>query len=121
MQQLLFSFQGRVNRAKWWGVTIGADIVFVVIAGIATAIFGANADGTPSGIALVITVIAGIAFLWVALAVAVKRWHDRNKSGWWVLIALIPVVGAIWYLIECGFLRGTVGPNKYGADPLGGV
>ena len=38
--------------------------------------------------------------------------------GWWVLIAFVPVIGGLWYLIECGFLPGTVGANNYGADPL---
>ncbi len=47
-----------------------------------------------------------------------KRYHDRNKSGWWVLIVFVPVIGGLWYLIECGFLRGTPGPNNYGPDPL---
>jgi uncharacterized membrane protein YhaH (DUF805 family) len=35
-----------------------------------------------------------------------------------VLIALVPVIGGLWYLIECGFLKGTTGPNNYGPDPL---
>jgi len=48
----------------------------------------------------------------------VKRYHDRDKSGWWVLIIFLPVIGALWYLIECGFLRGTDGNNAYGPDPL---
>ena len=56
--------------------------------------------------------------LWVGLVVSVKRWHDRNKSGRWVLLNLVPVVGWLWHVIECGFLRGTVGPNRFGQDPL---
>jgi uncharacterized membrane protein YhaH (DUF805 family) len=55
--------------------------------------------------------------IWASLAISVKRWHDRNKSGWWVLIALIPVVGGLWTLIENGFLAGSDGPNRYGEDP----
>jgi uncharacterized membrane protein YhaH (DUF805 family) len=46
---------------------------------------------------------------WITLAVAVKRDHDRDKSGWWILIIFLSVIGALWYLIECGFLRGTHG------------
>ena len=57
--------------------------------------------------------------LWIGLAIAAKRWHDRNKSAWWILIVFVPVVGGLWYLIECGFLKGTTGPNKFGSDPLG--
>ncbi|TGR16409.1 DUF805 domain-containing protein, partial [Mesorhizobium sp. M8A.F.Ca.ET.197.01.1.1] len=47
-----------------------------------------------------------------------KRWHDRNKSGWWTLIGLIPIIGGIWLLIELGILEGTRGANQYGPDPL---
>ena len=53
-----------------------------------------------------------------ALAVSVKRWHDRDKSGWWVLLNLLPVIGWLWALIDNGFLRGSVGPNRFGEDPL---
>jgi uncharacterized membrane protein YhaH (DUF805 family) len=57
--------------------------------------------------------------IWPALALQVKRWHDRDKSGWWVLIAFIPIIGAFWVLIECGFLDGTPGPNRFGPSPKG--
>ncbi|MDH5331954.1 MAG: DUF805 domain-containing protein, partial [Aquincola sp.] len=57
-----------------------------------------------------------VLLLWPALALSVKRWHDRDKSGWWVLVALIPFIGWLWMLIENGVRRGTVGPNRYG-DP----
>jgi len=60
----------------------------------------------------------GLLVMWILLAVAVKRFHDRDKSGWWVLIVFVPLIGGLWYLIECGFLRGTDGPNPYGPDPL---
>jgi uncharacterized membrane protein YhaH (DUF805 family) len=55
---------------------------------------------------------------WITIAVGIKRFHARNKSGVWVLIIFVPVIGGLWYLIECGFLRGTPGPNNYGPDPL---
>jgi uncharacterized membrane protein YhaH (DUF805 family) len=54
--------------------------------------------------------------IWVGLAVQVKRWHDRNKSGWWVLVGFIPYIGGIWQIIECGCLRGTEGENRFGSD-----
>jgi uncharacterized membrane protein YhaH (DUF805 family) len=60
----------------------------------------------------------GVLVTWISLAIAVKRYHDRDKSGWWALIIFLPVIGALWYLIECGFLRGTEGNNDYGPDPL---
>ena len=59
-----------------------------------------------------------IAAIYPMLAVYAKRWHDRDKSGWWTLIGLVPFIGAIWLLVECGILEGTRGPNSYGPDPL---
>ena len=63
--------------------------------------------------------VMNVLVLWPAIATSVKRWHDRDKSGWWTLINLIPVVGIIWVIVENGFLRGTVGPNRFGEDLTG--
>ena len=71
----------------------------------------------PAGFMIAIVVLI-LLFLWPTLCVYAKRWHDRNKSGWWTLIALVPIVGGIWMLIECGLLRGTRGDNRFGPDPL---
>jgi len=123
MADLLFGFQGRVNRAKWWLVALSVFVVeMIVFAAIAG---GAAMSGDPQEIASAIGPIAGgvifvmvVLATWIHIAVAVKRYHDRNKSGWWVLIVFLPVIGGLWYLIECGFLFGTPGPNTYGPDPL---
>jgi len=124
MVDLLFGFQGRANRAKWWLVALA---IFVVEMIVVAAIFGGAAlSGDPQQMAAAMGgPIAGIVIFvmvvlatWIHLAIAVKRYHDRNKSGWWVLIIFVPVIGGLWYFIECGFLRGTPGPNAYGPDPL---
>jgi uncharacterized membrane protein YhaH (DUF805 family) len=123
MQSLLFSFQGRINRAKFWLVHV---VMWIVVAIVFAAIFGSAAMSTDPQAALQsVGVVGGIIFLivyvlaiWIGLAIAAKRWHDRNKSAWWILIVFVPAVGGLWYLIECGFLRGTTGPNKFGSDPL---
>ncbi len=105
---LFFQFDGRINRAKFW---LGIVIV-AVINGIAGSLF--------RGSSFFIALLIALALVWPGLAVSIKRWHDRDKSGWWVLIALIPFIGWIWALVETGFLEGTKGPNQYGPDPLGG-
>ena len=123
MQSLLFSFQGRINRAKFWLVHLAA---WVVIAVVFAAVFGgaamtsdpAAAMGSIGAIGIIVMLVVYVLALWISLAIAVKRWHDRNKSGWWIFIMFVPVVGPFWYLIECGFLPGTSGPNTFGADPL---
>jgi hypothetical protein len=48
----------------------------------------------------------------------VKRLHDHDKSGWWMLVYFIPIIGAIWQMIECGLMAGTMGENDFGPDPL---
>jgi len=55
----------------------------------------------------------------LTLCVHIKRCHDRDQSGWWVLLLLIPVIGFIWAIINLGILEGTRGPNRFGPDPLG--
>jgi uncharacterized membrane protein YhaH (DUF805 family) len=123
MMNLLFSFQGRLNRAKWWliniGVTVVEMIVFAVLFG-GTAMMADpdQAMAAMTGINAVIVAIIFVIVLWIGISIGIRRFHDRNKSGWWVLIALVPVIGGLWYLIECGFLRGTTGPNNYGPNPL---
>jgi len=129
MKQMLFSFTGRANRAKFWLIPIATDIVGMILFAILGFVGGGSMmpdasgnmsmGGGPMGfVTALLALIVLIAMVWIGLAVAVKRYHDRNKSGWWVLICLVPVIGGLWYLIECGFLKGTTGANPYGADPL---
>lgn len=107
----LFGFDGRINRGKFW---LGWAVLyaFFLVAWIV-------AVATNSGVVIGLVGLAGLLAIWPALAIQIKRWHDRGKSGWWVLIALVPIIGGFWVLIECGFLPGDVGPNEYGPDPMG--
>jgi uncharacterized membrane protein YhaH (DUF805 family) len=66
----------------------------------------------------VITGILVVLLIWPGVASHVKRAHDRGRSGWFVLLGVVPIV-AIWPAIEIAFLRGDVGPNRFGPDPLG--
>ena len=123
MANLLFSFRGRVNRAKYWLIVLG-----IIVAELALfAALGGNAAqwADPQEAFAPLGRIGGAVFAafmvvvaWISLAVGVKRFHDRDKTGWWVLIGLVPLIGPLWYLIEVGFLRGTDGHNVYGSDPL---
>ncbi len=67
----------------------------------------------------ILVVLIALALVYPGINLGIKRFHDRDKSGWWVLIILVPIIGPIWYFIEAGCLRGTVGPNRFGPDPLG--
>jgi len=61
--------------------------------------------------------ISGILTFIPNLALNVKRCHDRNKTGWFVLISVIPILGWIWYTVEIWFLEGTDAENRFGRPP----
>jgi uncharacterized membrane protein YhaH (DUF805 family) len=63
--------------------------------------------------------LIGCILLWPRLAISIKRLHDRGKSGLWILLVFIPVLGWLWLLVDMGFLDGTPGPNKFGPSPKG--
>ena len=124
----------------WQGTIFSVMTAMLAIAVSALA----RAIGFASEVAIVLGAIVFIPSLFASIAVGIKRLHDRNKSGWWlVVLYVVPnvislgVIGAnegiavlsliillasyaisIWALVELGFLRGTAGPNRYGDDPL---
>jgi uncharacterized membrane protein YhaH (DUF805 family) len=117
MTNLLFGFQGRINRARFWLVHIGIFVAAMVVVAVTVGEAAMTADpervkAAVGPVARIVLLVFGVVFFWISFAVAVKRWHDRNKSGLWVLIVLVPAIGNLWYLIECGFLKGTTGPNS---------
>lgn len=108
---ILFSFEGRINRANFWLYQVLIlNIIFIACIAIGAAL--GKDDGIIAGYAIGVLVI-----LWPSLAIAVKRCHDRNRSGAFILVSLIPIV-SLWYAVEVLFLQGTEGDNKYGPDPL---
>lgn len=116
---LFLDFDGRVNRALFWGGMVTVWVLATVNSWVNRSVVGDDAfTMLVPALVTFATFLIGIALLWPALAVAIKRWHDRGKSGWWTLILLVPIVGWIWGVIELGFLEGTNGPNEYGPDPL---
>lgn len=110
---LFTSIQGRIGRQGYWLGNIALSVV-IFIAEILDQVLGTALDNGGG----ILTIIAMLVTIYPSIAIYAKRWHDRGKSGWWTLILLVPLIGWIWALIECGFLRGTDGDNQYGPDPL---
>jgi uncharacterized membrane protein YhaH (DUF805 family) len=144
---LLFSFQGRINRAKYWtvmlvylAILIVCTVFAIIGLGISSAIPSTGAS--MSYLFMAIFALVCLVTMWSSIAVGIKRLHDRDQSGWWMLVfsgvstivslleetaatpgsQFILGVGSfavtIWIIIELGFLRGTQGPNRFGSDPL---
>jgi uncharacterized membrane protein YhaH (DUF805 family) len=102
-------FTGRARRAEyWWFVLISA----LVSLGLSIISMGA---GDSMGI---LSIVYGLGVFIPNIAVGVRRLHDTKHSGWWLLISLIPLIGAIW-LIVLMFTDGTPGDNEYGPNPKG--
>ncbi len=113
----LFSLKGRISRRQYWLnfllPALGISLLLGVLAGGSS---GLNEDG-PSGPMDWFAVVWSLALVWPGIATQVKRWHDREKSGWWYLINFIPLIGGIWAFVETGCLAGSEGENRFGASP----
>ena len=72
------------------------------------------------GFGMIAYLLICLALVIPSLAVGVRRLHDTNRSGWWLLIAFIPILGALALLVFF-VLPGTVGSNTYGEDPKAGL
>jgi uncharacterized membrane protein YhaH (DUF805 family) len=163
--RFLFSFKGRINRAKYWLATliIFCWMIFVLILLAAlgsifgmggrfaidiigmSASFDLGDDGPSSKASMfpqVVTIPLTLVFAWSYAAASIKRLHDRNKSGWWMvpfivapglydqfrdrlagsyggaLLGLAVFILLIWGLVEMCCLRGSPWTNRFGADPL---
>lgn len=103
-------FEGRANRPQYWYFVLTQFLAFFILELLCVIPF--------------VNIIAGLALLvlWLGLivpgiAVAVRRLHDTNRSGWWLLLCFVPFVGAIVLLVwMCS--EGTKGANKYGDEPV---
>ncbi len=112
MQQILFSFKGRVGRKVFWLTSLGLLVGLIVLMVVMGLI------GLPENLLMIVMLVVYIPVIWISLAVQAKRWHDRDKSAWWILINLVPVIGGLWALVETGFLAGTEGANRFGPSAV---
>ncbi len=103
-------FNGRSSRSEYWWAYLGIMLIFFVI-GLVSGLLGETVGSAVIGIAY-------LAILIPSIAIAVRRLHDVDKSGWFLLIALIPLIGGL-ILLYFYVQKGTDGPNRFGPDPLG--
>jgi uncharacterized membrane protein YhaH (DUF805 family) len=102
-------FDGRSGRPEFWWFMLWNLVITVVVYLVGIAVLGSARGG-------LLADLYGLLVLLPSLGVEIRRLHDTNRTGWWVLLAVIPIVGAI-VLIVFFALAGTAGPNRYGAEP----
>lgn len=99
-------FDGRARRKEYWMFVL---FNFIIIAVTETLDITLGTWG-------IITLLYTLAILVPSIAVSIRRLHDIGKSGWWILITFVPVIGGIWLLVlTC--MDGTPGVNNYGPNP----
>lgn len=104
-------FSGRARRKEYW-----MFVLFnVIFGGVAVVIDNAIGSGEPSG---VVSGLYSLAVVIPSIAVTVRRLHDVGKSGWWILIAIVPLIGSIWLLVLLAS-DSEPGENQYGPNPKG--
>ena len=102
------TFAGRARRKEYWMFVLW-NAIFAFGVGVLDALVGGGG---------VLFTLFSLAYLLPWLSVNVRRLHDTDRSGWWILVSFIPLVGGIWFLILM-LLEGSRGVNRYGDDPKG--
>jgi uncharacterized membrane protein YhaH (DUF805 family) len=109
LQQKYADFSGRARRSEYWFFFL-FNFLAQTVAGILDGLFRIrNAYGGP------IQGLVWLALLVPGLAVGARRLHDIGRSGWWLLIGLVPIVG--WIVLLVFFVQDSHGDNKYGPSP----
>ena len=116
-------FSGRARRREYW-MFILINVVIVIVLSLIDTLLGTGGFRATSGggsfyAANSLGVLSGLyslAVLLPSIAVTVRRLHDTDRTGWWILLGFIPIIGGIVLLVFY-VLEGTRGPNRYGPDP----
>lgn len=121
---LFLSYSGRIGRTTFWLASlvlmlIEWGVIWLLMMATRDVWAGLTKNGPvpPDFLIRVIVpiLIITVLFLYPGYALYTKRWHDRDKSGWWSLIGFVPFIGGLWLIIELGFLGGTPGSNRFGS------
>lgn len=109
IQKTFFTLDGRLSRLPYFKCIVMIWIISAVVAWLI--------DSSSSTLISLIGIVVSLAMIGVSISFSVRRLHDIDKSGWFLLIAIIPLIGFLFqlYLI---FAKGTEGVNRFGEDPL---
>lgn len=103
------TFRGRARRREYWILTLVNFLIVLVVAGITEILPGAE------DVLFFILGVYWFAIILPSLAVSVRRLHDTGRSGWWLLLGIVPFLGIVVLIFM--LLAGNHGENRYGPDP----
>ena len=114
-KELFFTSEGRLNRKSYIYRSIFLSVVLCVVQGILS--FAADTFGALDLLFSIAAFVLGIFQLAANIMMGVRRLHDLDKCGWWMLLLIVPLVN-LFFCLYLLFFKGTEGPNEYGDDPL---
>jgi uncharacterized membrane protein YhaH (DUF805 family) len=103
MGELLFGFEGRIGRGRFWagqlcvlalGWLYQANVERLLVAWLPGSIF----------MGFAVALVLALPVFWIQAAITIKRCHDRGKTGFWSMLLFVPVVGLVWLIVDCGLL-----------------
>jgi uncharacterized membrane protein YhaH (DUF805 family) len=106
---VFLAVKGRVSRRTFWIYGVAALLGLGLLGHALLGIAGVSRSSSE--------LVVNLLLVWPAIAISAKRWQDRDRAPWWVLVSLVPIVGWLWALLDNGFVRGTTGPNRFGDAP----
>ncbi len=112
--EFYFSPNGRISRSQYW---LRWFLPVMVIELVLVLLAAATQNSVAGVLFSVLLGLFALAIIWPSLAVLIKRAHDRDWPWPFILLFLVPIV-SLWPLVELWFLRGTIGSNRFGADPV---
>jgi uncharacterized membrane protein YhaH (DUF805 family) len=117
--KVYLSGKGRIGRQTWWISVTLLSIVYSIFAFIFTEIDFATPRGSAlSIINMIAMIILVLTYFGASMTVSIKRLHDTEHSGWWLLLLLVPYAGWLGLFYFLGIKKGTDEENKYGDNPL---
>lgn len=113
-------FDGRATRSEYWYFILFYIILTFIVVLLDTFVVNPMLGATPEQAVQggILQVILALSLLIPSIAVGVRRLHDIGKSGWWILVGLVPIIGAL-VLIYFYVLDSQAGSNHYGPNPKG--
>ena len=113
-------FDGRASRSEYWFYTLFYLIIAIVAGMLDTFLINPMLGATPqeAGEGGILQIVLALALLIPSIAIGIRRLHDIGKSGWWLLVGLIPIIGAL-VLIYFYVTDSQAGSNQFGENPKG--
>ena len=107
-----FEVSGRSNRYEFWMFVLIYFIIAIVATVIDVGVLGHRFGESPGIVSSIVTLVHFVP----SITVGIRRLHDTDRSGWWILFVFVPLIGFIWLIVLYCF-EGTLGNNRFGPRP----